>query len=266
MSIQKVICLGIGSNSFSTLNTVSFVVRSDKGWILVDCGPDIPRQLQRAGIELSSVLAVVLTHSHMDHTLGFPYFLFGRNVATMPLKKKGGLVPPLRVVSEKDLWTTLDGLFHDLHPGISALNFECNHIDIASPSIYLTDDVSLRTVPTNHSTNSFGLRIEDTSGFSLAYSSDTRPCDSFVEMAKGCQIVIIEGMVPQDAVGFAEATKHSTAKEAGEMANRIGCKQTYIVHLRPMFLDVKRNLESEASDAAGFPVSYPEEGAVIWSR
>lgn len=36
--------------------------------LLVDCGPDVPRQADRAGVGLSEVRAVLLTHGHWDHT------------------------------------------------------------------------------------------------------------------------------------------------------------------------------------------------------
>lgn len=36
--------------------------------VLVDCGPDVPRQADRAGVGLAGVRAVVLTHGHWDHT------------------------------------------------------------------------------------------------------------------------------------------------------------------------------------------------------
>ena len=37
------------------------------GTVLVDCGPDVPRQADRAGVGLASVRAVLLTHGHWDH-------------------------------------------------------------------------------------------------------------------------------------------------------------------------------------------------------
>ena len=267
MSIQKIICLGIGSNSFSSLNTVSFGIKCNDKWLLVDCGPDIPRQIQKAGIAFDDVGSIILTHSHLDHTLGLPYLLFGRNLATMPFKKKGEIAPPLKIISEKPTWETLKNLFDHSHPDILTLNYECNHIDIPEVNpIEICDGILLSTVKVSHSTVCYGLRIEDSSGFSFSYSSDSRPNNSFIEMAKGSQVLVLEGMVPHEASSFAEKTKHSTTKEAGEMARLISCPKTFIVHLRPMYVNIKKELEKEASGVAGFEISYPEEGGVIWQK
>ncbi|HEY7857331.1 MAG TPA: MBL fold metallo-hydrolase, partial [Candidatus Nanopelagicales bacterium] len=38
------------------------------GTLLLDCGPDVPRQADRAGVGLCEVRAVLLTHGHWDHT------------------------------------------------------------------------------------------------------------------------------------------------------------------------------------------------------
>ncbi|MEO6821530.1 MAG: bifunctional adenosylcobinamide kinase/adenosylcobinamide-phosphate guanylyltransferase, partial [Candidatus Nanopelagicales bacterium] len=38
------------------------------GTLLLDCGPDVPRQADRAGVGLSEVRGVLLTHGHWDHT------------------------------------------------------------------------------------------------------------------------------------------------------------------------------------------------------
>ncbi len=37
------------------------------GTLLLDCGPDVPRQADRAGVGLAGVQAVLLTHGHWDH-------------------------------------------------------------------------------------------------------------------------------------------------------------------------------------------------------
>src|SRR3989344_1267969 len=51
-----------------------FVSFMEKG-ILVDCGEGAQRQLLHAGIKLSKITKILLTHWHGDHVLGIPGLL-----------------------------------------------------------------------------------------------------------------------------------------------------------------------------------------------
>ncbi|MCK4790119.1 MAG: MBL fold metallo-hydrolase [Desulfobacteraceae bacterium] len=267
MAIKKVVCFGIGSNSFGNLNTVSFGVLTDRGWILIDCGPDIPRQVKKAGIGFDEIVTVILTHSHMDHCLGLPYLLFGRNLALMPKAKANEKISAIQIVSEKWLWTRLWELFRALHPNVSSLVYKCKHLalDIKDHVDIAVGAAHLQSVQTLHSVRSYGIKIVDSEGVSFAYSGDSRPSHAFEDLATHATCVVLEGMVPEEASGFAKTTKHSTATEAGEAASRIGCPNTYMAHLRPQYLERKADLEREASDIAGFHVRYPVEGETILS-
>ena len=265
MAIKRVVCFGVGSNSMGELNTVSFGILTESGWILVDCGPDTPRQLTKAGIVYSEVAGIILTHSHMDHCLGVPYFLFGRNLSLMSRAKAKEAVPPIQVVSDGWLWDCLSELLTKLHPDVRELVYRCEHSAVPiHGSVELGGrNVLLHAVQTLHSVPTYGIRVSDDQGTSVSYSSDTKPCEAFERLAKDSTCVIVEGMVPQEALNFANATKHSTAFEAGEAAQRIGCACTFMVHLRPEYAHRKADLEREASEAAGFPIRYPREGETI---
>ena len=263
MIIKKVICLGIGSNSFGKLNTVSFAVETEADWILIDCGPDTPRQVQGAGIPFEKIKTVILTHSHMDHCLGLPYLMFGRHLSLMSKFKSGEETPDLCIVSEDSLWENILGIVKSLHPEIPKLTYGTKHIEITSSAAIEINNIKLETVRTEHTVSSFGVKLSDKNGIAFAYSSDTIPSNSFEELAKGSNCVVVEGMVPEEASMFAKATKHSTVTEAGEAAKRINCQATYLAHLRPIYFDRINELEEMASSAAGFPVRFPKEGETI---
>lgn len=76
--MNKLIFLGTGSanNLERQMTSLCFVVGREA--FLIDCGDGMGtlRQLVRAGVPLSSVKTVFLTHHHADHIIGMPHFLF----------------------------------------------------------------------------------------------------------------------------------------------------------------------------------------------
>jgi adenosylcobinamide kinase/adenosylcobinamide-phosphate guanylyltransferase len=73
------------------------------GRILLDCGPEAPRQADRAGVGLADLVAVVVTHAHPDHL--DPAVLLARSWA--------GSATPLRVLGPQSV---LDACAHWVGP------------------------------------------------------------------------------------------------------------------------------------------------------
>ena len=53
----------------------SYLLETSKGRLLLDCGANSPLALKRAGVTISSIDAVAISHCHGDHFGGLP-FLF----------------------------------------------------------------------------------------------------------------------------------------------------------------------------------------------
>lgn len=86
----------------------------------------------------------------------------------------------------------------------------------------------------------------------VAYSSDTEPCDAFVRLAQGADILIHEST--GDYVG------HSTGAQAGAMAGRCRARKLMLIHY-PVDADLK-TLWWEAGKEFGGPVELAEDFAV----
>lgn len=68
-------------------------------------------------------------------------------------------------------------------------------------------------------------------GRKVVYTGDTRPCERTVEIAKDADILIHDASFTSDLQEWAEETKHSTAKEAAEIAKRAGVRQLILTHI-----------------------------------
>jgi ribonuclease BN (tRNA processing enzyme) len=268
LTVVRLTFLGIGSNSFSRLNTAAFVVEvSDGSWLLVDCGPDTPRQVVSAGIAHIDVQFIVITHRHLDHVLGLPYLWFGRNLDALALRRRSpdAFIKPLVVICESDVWQTMRALFNRCHPDIPSLAYGLHHIDIAT-LVHAPMDVGnlqIRTIPVNHTVPAFGIVARRNGAVVLAYSSDTLPSEDFIAAAAGAGTVIHEAMVPSSEGTFSSSAHHSTATQAGTVIGNIHPHQGFLIHLRPQFWPARVELEREASKAAGASVRFPAEGESI---
>lgn len=202
-------------------------VRGMRSTIVMDCGGNAVRQLQRLSVPLESIERVILSHSHPDHTSGLPLliemlWLSGRR-APLPIHGPAEAVDVLqRVWRQWDTaaWTGLPELqwnivpLEPFAPVATGAEFELT----ASPGIHGTTPV-------------IGMRAKEmATGRSMVYGADGQPSATIQQLAQGVDILVHE------ATG-AHAV-HSTAEGAAELARAAGAKKLVLVHLSPLENDL----------------------------
>ena len=68
-------------------------------------------------------------------------------------------------------------------------------------------------------------------GRKIVYTGDTRPCERTVEIARNADVLIHDAAFTSDLQEWAEETKHSTAREAAEIASLAGVRQLVLTHI-----------------------------------
>jgi ribonuclease Z len=93
----------------------------------------------------------------------------------------------------------------------------------AEAPVLENEDFRITAWPVKHFIPTIGLRIENkVTGSVLAYSCDTEPTPSLMELAAGADKLIHE------AAGA--GIGHSSPRQAGETARRAGAKSLYLIH------------------------------------
>ncbi len=243
-----------------------YFVRLGSENLLIDCGPGILQQLDRAGVSPREISHVFFTHKHGDHALGFPMLMLWYQ-----LNPSGSIQTPVLIGSD----VTLDGLEQLLQ---CAYGDFLSEIWMSAPKMPLPADaagaarihpnIMLRTLPMAHSDFApvLGLRIETRGELLgkrvLAFTGDTGPNDNIVPLAQGADVLVHEANLsdtihPQFADG---AFGHSTARIAGRNAARAGARRLFLTHIDASYDGQHATLIQEARDAFSGEVSAPGAG------
>jgi ribonuclease Z len=245
--MTELLLLGTGcSLTDGSREPTMLAVRGADSTILVDCGANPVRQLQRLSVPLASIDRLILTHSHPDHTSGFPLlvemlWLAGRSTP-LPVHAPPDTADLMRRVFSQ--WDTSDwkGLFalewHPVPQEFGALVVRTHEYDVTA-------------APGRHSVPVMGVRFEAVQGGAvIAYSADGEPSDGVRLLAKNADLLVHE------ATGTFAG--HSTAEGAATLAREAGAKRLVLVHLAPLANDLEAQRQA-ATRAFGHEVSLGQD-------
>jgi adenosylcobinamide kinase/adenosylcobinamide-phosphate guanylyltransferase len=129
------------------------------GRMLVDCGPEAPRQAQRAGLDLAGVRTVLISHAHDDHL--DPSFLMHRGwVSAEPLR----VIGPAPAIARCAEW---------LAPDQNVVALEV----VTAGDLITVDQYRVQVLPATHEALGEAVlyAIEGPDGRRLLYATDTGP-------------------------------------------------------------------------------------------
>jgi ribonuclease Z len=84
------------------------------------------------------------------------------------------------------------------------------------------------------------------SGRRVVYSGDTAPCNSVMTLAAGADLLIHEATFGDDEKERAIETRHSTAREAADLAHDAGVRQLALTHISARYSREAPELLAEA--------------------
>ena len=215
-------------------NTSCVEVRCGQDLLILDAGTGL-RELAESLEQGQALKAnLFLTHTHLDHVCGFPFFqpLFKENTS---LNIWGGHLPSGRSVRQ-----VFDGLMMDplwpiqLDDLRAAITF---HDFVAGDSLRPVDGVEVQTAPLNHPNGATGYRI-NYKGKSICYVTDTehfadRVDENIVRLANDADILIYDSTYTPDDYEHRVGWGHSTWEEGVKVAKQAGVKKFIVFHHNP---------------------------------
>jgi ribonuclease Z len=213
----------------------SLALRGPRTTILIDCGANPLRQLQRLDVPLDSLDRLILTHSHPDHTAGFPLLVemlwLAKRRRPLPVHGPAEALDVARRVFAQ--WDTSGW------KGLFELEWHPVPLEEAAP-VVSTPEFDVTASPGRHSVPVIGLRVRAQQGGGLlAYSADGEPSSGVAGLAQGVDLLVHE------ATG--DFPGHSTAEAAAQLARAAGARRLVLVHLAPQLADLPARLAAASA-------------------
>ncbi|MFF5291438.1 ribonuclease Z [Paractinoplanes globisporus] len=263
-------------------NHNGYLLRFDDEVILFDPGEGTQRQMLLAGLAVTPITRICVTHFHGDHSLGLPGTLQRISLDKVP--------HPVAVHYPAAGQEFYDRLRH-------ATSYWDNADIVAAPvsGASFTAETSvgrLTALPLWHSLPTYGYRLDEPDGRrmvpellaahgiagpavselqragrlgdvtleqvsvarpgqSFAFVMDTGLCDNVFALAEGVDVLVIESTFLDEDATMAEMVGHLTAAQAASVARVSGVRKLVLTHFSQRYQDASRYLDEARPEFAG---------------
>ena len=263
-------------------NHNGYFLRWDDEVILFDPGEGTQRQMLLAGLAVTPIRRICITHFHGDHSLGLPGILQRLSLDRVP--------HPVAVHYPAAGQEFYDRLRHATSYWDNA---EIVASPVASPGFAVeTSAGRLTALPLRHSVPAYGYRLVEPAGRrmvpellaahgvagpavselrragrlgdvtleqvsaerpgqSFAFVMDTGLCDNVYALADGVDLLVIESTFLTEDAGLAALVGHLTAAQAGSVARESGVRTLVLTHFSQRYQDPSRFLDEARKEFSG---------------
>ncbi|WP_455640019.1 MBL fold metallo-hydrolase [Parabacteroides sp.] len=267
MQKTELIILGTGNATVTRCYNTCFALKRNNDFLLVDAGGGngILSQLEKVGIPYSGIHEIFVTHAHTDHILGIIWMIRiiaqqmnqGKYTGTLKVYGHDKVVTVLNTMCELMLPKKItvhinkDILFCELQHGDTftaiGMNFQCFDIQSTKEKQY-------------------GFRTTLPNGKSLVCLGDEPYNETNRSFVEGADWMLCEAFcLYEDRERFKPYEKHhSTALDAGKLAQQLGIKNLLLYHTEDKTLATrKEKYGAEAKENFSGNVFVPEDLEVI---
>lgn len=267
----------------SDRNPTAQVLNVSERFFLIDCGEGTQMQLRKYKIRFSKINHIFISHLHGDHYFGLlglisTYGLLGRtsDLHLYAHKDLERLLTPQLNYFGREL--SYQVIFHPIEPSLNTVIYEDSKITVSSipldhriptcgflfqekpadlhilreaidffeipikmiPSIKKGADF---TLPSGEIIDNHRLTKKPYKPRSYAFCSDTLYNEKMVPLVKNVDLLYHEATFMNDQKKLAKKTYHTTAEQAGLIAEKAGVDRLIIGHFSTRYYDLQPLLE-----------------------
>ncbi len=263
-------------------NQSSVLISYKDDSILVDCGEGTQRQLKIAGIKLTKITKILISHWHGDHVLGLPGL-----IQSMAASDYNNVLKIYGPKNTKEFFKNMFKVF------IFDRKIDIKIEEIKDKVFFENEDFILKALPLEHGIETLGysfiekdrrkiemgkikkfglkqgpvigklqegksilfkgkkIKPDDVStiikGKKITIINDTSPCKNADLLAKDSDLLVCEATYTSALEEKSQEYGHMTAKQAAELANRCNTKKLILTHFSARYKNTLE-LEEEASN------------------
>lgn len=232
--------------------------------VIIDGGTGL-RVLGRAMAAEGQVQAdILLSHTHLDHIEGFPFFLPAFIAGNQFRIWAGHLLPP--VTLEQTLGRLMSAPLFPVP--LEAFGPQVQYYDFrAGDRLVLGDRITVRTTMLDHPNDAVGYRIEF-EGRSVCYVSDTAHTpgatnQNIAGLIEGADLVIYDAMFTPAEFAERPHWGHSTWEEAVRLADLAHVKHLALFHHDPARTDDELDKIQQAAATRRAGTFVASEGKTV---
>jgi phosphoribosyl 1,2-cyclic phosphodiesterase len=245
-------------------NTPCLEVRCGDDLVIFDGGTGV-HPLGNALLKKGAALDadIFLSHCHLDHIAGLPFFTPFFIPANRFRLWAGNLLPNHNIEEVMRMM---------MNPPLFPIPIETfrAHIDYrdfrAGEVLHPKPGLTLRTSPLNHPDGATGYRLEY-AGRALTYLTDMESEGAFspelVSLARGADLLIYDCTYTSDEIASKKGWGHSTWEQGHKLADAAGAKTFCLFHHDPDHDDAFMDAVATAARAARPGTIVAAEGATI---
>jgi len=259
--------------------TAVFLSYGSEG-ILFDCGEGTQRQFKIAGISLTKITKILISHWHGDHVLGLPGLIQSLSSTGYSHKLEiygpSGTKKRIEKIFEAFVFDrridfvlreVKTGIFFEnnefqleaylLEHGIETLGYRFVEKDKRKIDIRKVKKFGIpfgpllgklqegKTIEHNHKKIPPDEVTFIEAGKKLAYVTDTLLCDNCYKIADNVDLLICEATYSSKLVDKSEEYGHLTAKQSAQLANKSNARQLVLIHFSARYKNTQE-LEEDA--------------------
>lgn len=244
----ELIMLGTGNATVTRCYNTCFILQTEKTVLLVDAGGGngILNQLEKANVPIDRIHDMFVTHAHTDHILGAIWII--RIIAQRALKGQYSNI--FHVYGHDKVLLVLDQICHMTLPTsvIAAINKYVQFHEVEDNDTWQVGDLGLQCFDiASTKEKQYGFRALLPDGQTLVCLGDEPYNERNRTYAEGADWLLCEAFcLYKDRERFKPYEKHhSTALDAGRLAQQLGVKNLLLYHTEDKTLDTRKKSYTE---------------------